>query len=125
MLNGPQRISVVDGETQDSAAHERRLGAGRYAVDLPGTLGQPLQGLVAGDPVQRGYDAENGFWALWWWNGSRGLWSCRFSHLLNETQAIAVGTSGQSTGTHLHLVLSLNGERVKPEEQVEFVTLLV
>lgn len=123
-MGGAQHISVVNGELQDSAAHALR-GVGP-AVDLPATLYTPLQCLeptLEASHAVWSYDTQNGYNALWMWTGTRGEWSCRYSHLVGAHDLRADHT-GAADGDHLHLVLWLDGGRIKPEEQPEFVALL-
>ncbi len=117
VVGGVQQLSISGGEVQDSAAHARR-GVGP-AVDLPGLDGTPLQPFIDIPVAATGYDGENGYWALWSWDGFRGLWQARYSHLPAEGELV-IGRTGNTEGNHVHVVLWLNGVRVDPMQQTEF-----
>lgn len=105
---------------QDSAAHARR-GVGP-AVDIPGSEGQPCQPPAACE-IEWGNDQYNGNYVWMRWQGSRGYWDHRFSHL-QEYGKWRVGHTGQTTGPHIHWVVWLDDVRVVIEEQPEFLALL-
>lgn len=105
---------------QDSAAHALR-GVGP-AVDIPGAEGQPCQPPVEDCIQEWGYDASNGNYVVMTWQGSRGRWIHRFSHL--QQYGWRVGHTGQATGPHIHWIMLLDDVRVKPEEQPEFLALI-
>ena len=123
VVDGPQMISVVGGERQDSDAHARR-GVGP-AVDIPAWEGQELQPLIPGSTTYFGSDGtvQRGNWVNFEWDGARGHWLASYAHL-QTYGVLRAGHSGDATGPHLHLALYLNGERVRPEAQPEFVPLL-
>ena len=117
-------ISVVGGEVQDSDAHARR-GVGP-AVDIPAREGQELRPLVAGATSYFGSDGtvQRGNWVNFEWDGARGHWLASYSHLMAPGVLGAGHTGDTDGGAHVHLVLTLNGERVRPEAQPELVALL-
>ena len=67
---------------------------------------------------------QRGNWASFEWDGERGHWTAEYAHLQTDG-VLRAGHTGNvipqdERGAHLHLVLRLNGERVKPEEMPEF-----
>jgi len=120
--DGAQMISMVDGEVQGSWAHAKR-GVGP-AVDLPAYEGQELRSMVEGANYYFGRNDSQGNWVNFEWDGQRGHWLVSYSHLQTYGVLLA-GHTGDATGPHVHLVLSLNGQRVQPEAQPEFMALLV
>lgn len=122
VADGTRSLSVVGGQTQDSLAHLQR-GSGP-AVDLPGYDGQRLQLLVPDAAFSFGlYDPECGYKVDFTWLGERGRWDARYCHL-STYATLMVGQTGTAQGPHVHLALWLNGERVWPEEQLEFRALM-
>ena len=122
VVGGPQMIS------QDSEAHARR-GVGP-SVDLPAWEGQELQPLVEGAISYFGSDGtvQRGNWVNFEWDGERGHWLASYAHL-QTYGVLRAGHTGDvippdEAGAHVHLVLTLNGERVRPEAQPELVALL-
>ena len=123
VVGGDVRLSVVLGEVQGSDAHALRGGG--PAVDLPGHYGQALQPLTAPvDNIEWFYDPDQaGHYCDIVWLGTRGVWQARYCHQTGP-QTWEVGTSGNTQGPHLHLILWLDGERVRPEDQPEFQLML-
>ena len=120
VVAGEQRISFVSGELQDSAAHALR-GVGP-AVDLPANEGQAVQSLSELASLEYGFDNANGNFVVFSWDGTRGRWQARYSHLQTYGE-LRAGQTGQAQGPHVHLVLWLDGLRVRPEDQPEFAAL--
>ncbi len=117
MVGGQQQLSVVGGEVQDSEAHARReIGP---AVDLPGDEGQEVRYLFPPASLFWGYDQFNGHYVLFEAVIDGVRITARYSHL-QAAGALRVGSTGQATGPHIHLVLWVDGVRVRPEAYAGF-----
>lgn len=121
VLSGRQRISVVGGEVQDSAAHGLR-GVGP-AVDIEGDEGQPAALMFDPDGVAWGYDDDNGHTFTFWANIAGHNVRARYSHL-QAAGRLLVGHTGAAQGPHIHLTLWVDGVRVPPETWPEFAAML-
>ena len=122
MVGGRPQIAVAGGELQDSAAHARRdVGP---AVDLPGDVGQEVRYLFPPAHIFWGYDQFNGHYVLFEAVVDGVRITARYSHL-QAAGALRVGSTGQATGPHIHLVLWVDGVRMRPEAYAEFNELVL
>lgn len=117
------RLSSGYGRRRDPIDGDQRLHKG---VDLAAPLGTPVGAIGAGTVVEVGATAGAGNFVRI--RHSDGFES-RYNHLQSASvvdgQAIhqgqqlgAVGSTGRSTGPHLHLELRHDGERVDPAKWV-------
>lgn len=92
-------------------------------VDFGGDTGDPVRAIRAGEVVEAGY-AKGGYGNSVVINHGKGL-SSRYAHLSKievsvgetvstQTEIGQVGTSGHSTGSHLHLEVRQNGISLNP-----------
>ncbi len=112
-------ISRPFGWGTDPINGSHRLHEG---IDLPAKTGTPVLSLRPGKVAQV---SSGGGYGLQVVVEHPGGWSTRYAHLSRtavvEGQAIgggqalgAVGSTGRSTGPHLHFEISRNGEKVDP-----------
>jgi len=92
-------------------------------IDLGGETGDPVKPIKAGEVVEAGY-SRDGYGNTVVIDHGKGLTS-RYAHLSNieveantkvttDTEIGKVGTTGRSTGSHLHLEIRQNGLPLNP-----------
>ena len=105
----------------DPFVHEASMHTG---MDFRGTVGDPIHATAAGKVVKAGW--EGGYGQMVEIDHGEGL-STRYGHLseidVSVGQAVRVGqvvghmgSTGRSTGPHLHYETRINGEAVNPEK---------
>ena len=118
-----------------SEAHEARLGPGRYAVDLPAPHDTPIRAPAHCAVEASGDDGDfaRGLWCRLRWRVAEGLVTYEYCHLSTRTPGYVAGhplapgdvfayvdTTGAAEGPHLHFKLTINGERMGPEDWIDF-----
>lgn len=92
-------------------------------LDLAVPLGTPIQSIHDGEVIQVGYDASGygNFVVIEDKDGYRSTYAHCSSILVSEGQSVLrgqtiakAGSTGASTGSHLHLELTLNGQYLNP-----------
>ncbi|MGN0975430.1 MAG: M56 family metallopeptidase [Gemmiger sp.] len=103
-------------------------------IDLAADAGTPVFSSAAGTVTTTAYHYSMGYWViLSHGTDSEGhTWQTVYAHLLNQPQVAAgdtvdagqqigeVGSTGNSTGNHLHLELLCDGEPVNPQDFIDF-----
>lgn len=98
------------------------VGAFHYGIDLAGPSGTPIQAAAAGTVVAAGVLGTYGNWVLidhgdgvqtGYAHGSAILVGVGQTVAAGETIALR-GTTGASTGPHLHFEVRVNGEKIDP-----------
>jgi murein DD-endopeptidase MepM/ murein hydrolase activator NlpD len=118
-LAGELDMSSPFGVRMDPFVHEAAMHTG---IDFRGTIGDPVHATAAGKVVKAGW--EGGYGQLVEIDHGEGL-STRYGHLseidvrVGQTVRIGqvigrVGSTGRSTGPHLHYETRINGEPVNP-----------
>lgn len=122
----------TEGEvTSDFGSREKPIsGATTYhqGIDLAANSGQTVISAAKGVVKSTGYDEANGHFAVI--DHGQGF-ATIYAHLLKtcvvdgetvdaNTKIGEVGSSGISTGPHLHFEIKLNDESVNPEDYIDF-----
>jgi murein DD-endopeptidase MepM/ murein hydrolase activator NlpD len=105
----------------DPFVHEASMHTG---MDFRGNVGDPIHATAAGKVVKAGW--EGGYGQMVEIDHGEGL-SSRYGHLseidvsVGQTVRIGqvighMGSTGRSTGPHLHYETRINGEAVNPEK---------
>lgn len=98
-------------------------------IDIPAVHGAPVLAAAAGQVLAAGYMGEDGNKIILQ-HADMGAWETRYAHLSSlavkagDTVAAGqiigyVGSTGQSTGNHLHFVVLQDGQAVDPLELFE------
>lgn len=117
-------ISDVFGTRVHPVTQEELLHSG---VDFAAERGTPITAAADGTVAETGFDAECGnYIILQHSNGDFTYYACCEEILAGEGSAVkrrqriaTVGSTGKSTGAHLHFALSRNGEYVDPMPLME------
>ena len=115
------RLSSTFGERADPFTRATRFHRG---VDIAAPAGTPIRAAQSGTVVFSGHLAgygntiiveHAGGYRTLYGHASRNL--VREGDMISAEQVIGeVGSSGRSTGTHLHFELQKGGERLNPQE---------
>ncbi len=92
-------------------------------IDFKAEEGTPVKAGIDGKITKTGFDAENGNYVIVENNiGVEILYAHLSGYVKRETPAVSaqdivgyVGSTGKSTGAHLHMEVKINGEYVNPE----------
>ncbi len=114
------RISDDFGTRIHPATKEEKFHSG---IDFAADQGTPITAAADGSVVSTGYDADCGnYIILRHGNGDMTYYACCETILLKEgsdvkrgEQIATVGSTGRSTGYHLHFAVSRDGSFVRPE----------
>jgi len=120
-LTGDLDMSSPFGVRVDPFVHEASMHTG---MDFRGNLGDPIHATAAGKVVKAGW--EGGYGQMVEIDHGEGLTS-RYGHLseidvwVGQTVRVGdvvgrMGSTGRSTGPHLHYETRINGEAVNPEK---------
>ena len=127
---GPEAFPVgpiINGVNYGTAQAHLDRGEG-IANDIPAPEGEPLHPVHAATILFRFSDAQAGHAVDYQWWDDNGHHQLRYCHLreappvypgdeVEENTVIGyVGSTGLSTGPHLHVVEWVDGERVDPSE---------
>lgn len=107
--------------------YEWRTDHNHAALDIAGFYGTPILVCDSGQVVEAGWGDSYGYYIL---VQHTDICSTRYAHLsaievnvgdeVYQGQEIGLmGSTGYSTGTHLHLEVIVNGERCNPEEYIQ------
>jgi murein DD-endopeptidase MepM/ murein hydrolase activator NlpD len=120
-LTGDLDMTSPFGVRIDPFVHEASMHTG---MDFRGTIGDPIHATAAGKVVKAGW--EGGYGQMVEIDHGEGLTS-RYGHLseidvtVGQTVHVGqivgrLGSTGRSTGPHLHYETRINGEAVNPEK---------
>lgn len=98
-------------------------------IDIPAVNGAPVYAAAAGQVLAAGYMGEDGNKVILR-HSQADVWETRYSHLSSIAVAAGdmveagqiigyVGSTGKSTGNHLHFVIMHNGQALDPLELFE------
>ena len=98
------------------------VGAFHYGIDLAGPSGTPIQAAAAGTVIDAGVQGTYGNWVLVdHGNGVQTGYAHGSAILVSVGQTVAAGeaialrgSTGASTGSHLHFEVRVNGEKIDP-----------
>lgn len=114
-----KRITSDYGETEDRVVPHRGIDIGAV---VPGTWGDPIYAAESGVVVTAEWDSDGGNW-LWIYHGNDlytvymhcGSFKVAEGTKVVKGQTIAtMGSTGNSTGPHLHFAVRVNGDYVNP-----------
>jgi beta-lactamase regulating signal transducer with metallopeptidase domain len=129
-LSGTGWVWPVDS-TEISSGFGTRYGAVHNGVDIVQSKGEPIYATSAGTVKSAGWQSGRGYTVEIEHGSSDNSIVTRYCHMDKisveegasvESGAVigTVGSTGNSTGPHLHFELLLNGENVDPIEYLQF-----
>jgi murein DD-endopeptidase MepM/ murein hydrolase activator NlpD len=98
-----------------------------YGIDVPASRGTPIYAIKAGKVITAGYGSGYGYYVIIdHGNGITSLYAHCSKLLVSKGAVVArgdtiaqVGSTGNSTGNHLHLEIRENGKRYDPLKYVK------
>ena len=110
--------------TIDSLGYVNKV---HYGIDIPASRGTPIYAIKAGKVITAGYGSGYGYYVIIdHGNGITSLYAHCSKLLVSKGAVVArgdtiaqVGSTGNSTGNHLHLEIRENGKRYDPLKYVK------
>jgi murein DD-endopeptidase MepM/ murein hydrolase activator NlpD len=124
----PRQLCPLDTARVSSPFGRRKDPLGRgwafhSGIDLPGRLGAPVRAAAAGVITQAEYRPgygnvvriDHGGGTVTLYGHNQKLLVHRGEHVAASQQIALLGSTGRSTGPHLHFEIQLDGQRVDPQ----------